>query len=658
MIKGIYRNVVDLPYKSIELHNKHHMINEKITTEQWIGLDTQPNCSIELRAGVLTAEFTHGRLMHVAYDERCLIDEIYFALRDANWGTVPYIISNLNIEKSERSFRITFCGEHDQNGIIYSWNAEIIGTADSKIEYSFKGKSKADFLRNRIGFCVLHPASFSGEQCVIEHSGSQEEIGIFPDHIAPFQPFKDISAITSFADSEHELKVEFSGDVFEMEDQRNWTDASYKTYCTPLDEPFPVPVKIGDSISQRVSLSFVKSNKRIKTERKKVQSKTGGIRLQEKSFSLGSRMTEPLDAYQLRRISDLQLSHICCEYDFSDSPKAFIEMLMQVKQIGADLRLTVFFTDDWHDEVKELLRILNDIPCCLAAITVFQKDVKVIPEDIFIHIRDELRVTGAKIGTGTNGYFTQINRERLTHHGADFISYANTPQVHAFDCDSIMTTTDGQIANIESCGALYPDTSIWINPLTMKIRWNPDATGEEIRLAGECPKDVDNRQMSLFAACWFIRSMAACIGAGARGATCFELTGSKGIMENSGITRDYYFPSVENMLFPLYFAFYALRGIGRCCINTDVRNQSAAIMLDDGKTKRVIIANCSKDSISVDCDLIPEGLNGVVVDEHNVAWLSQRKSVDEIEKCRKVYKTAGGAMVLTGYAIFFGEIQY
>lgn len=40
---------------------------------------------------------------------------------------------------------------------------------------------------------------------------------------------------------------EFEGDVFEMEDQRNWTDASYKTYCTPwgcpsrLSSPAAIP---------------------------------------------------------------------------------------------------------------------------------------------------------------------------------------------------------------------------------------------------------------------------------------------------------------------------------------------------------------------------------------------------------------------------------
>ena len=40
-------------------------------------------------------------------------------------------------------------------------------------------------------------------------------------------------------------EVRFEGETFEMEDQRNWTDASYKTYCTPLSLPYPVEVKEG-----------------------------------------------------------------------------------------------------------------------------------------------------------------------------------------------------------------------------------------------------------------------------------------------------------------------------------------------------------------------------------------------------------------------------
>ena len=41
-----------------------------------------------------------------------------------------------------------------------------------------------------------------------------------------------------------------------MEDQRNWTDASFKTYGTPLELPFPVEVVSGTKIVQTVTLTL------------------------------------------------------------------------------------------------------------------------------------------------------------------------------------------------------------------------------------------------------------------------------------------------------------------------------------------------------------------------------------------------------------------
>ena len=44
------------------------------------------------------------------------------------------------------------------------------------------------------------------------------------------------------------------GDTFEMEDQRNWTDASYKTYVRPLALPWPYTLAKGSSLEQSVTL--------------------------------------------------------------------------------------------------------------------------------------------------------------------------------------------------------------------------------------------------------------------------------------------------------------------------------------------------------------------------------------------------------------------
>ncbi len=81
------------------------------------------------------------------------------------------------------------------------------------------------------------------------------KIGHFPDLISPHQPFKQIQQVQHRINNKFEAIVHFAGDEFEMEDQRNWTDASFKTYCTPLDLPFPVNVPAGTEIAQSITLT-------------------------------------------------------------------------------------------------------------------------------------------------------------------------------------------------------------------------------------------------------------------------------------------------------------------------------------------------------------------------------------------------------------------
>ena len=61
----------------------------------------------------------------------------------------------------------------------------------------------------------------------------------FPELIDPWQPFKDMRAITHEVRPGVSAECRMEGDIFEMEDQRNWSDASYKTYVRPLALPWP-----------------------------------------------------------------------------------------------------------------------------------------------------------------------------------------------------------------------------------------------------------------------------------------------------------------------------------------------------------------------------------------------------------------------------------
>src|SRR4029079_9182209 len=81
------------------------------------------------------------------------------------------------------------------------------------------------------------------------------EQGSFPKSIAPWQPFFDVKGL-NYSVAGMAGSIHFEGDQFEMEDQRNWSDASFKTYCTPQSRPKPMLVRPGDQVQQAVALQI------------------------------------------------------------------------------------------------------------------------------------------------------------------------------------------------------------------------------------------------------------------------------------------------------------------------------------------------------------------------------------------------------------------
>jgi len=589
---------------------------------EWLGINSQCQQERKFHAGKLELILVEGRLKNLTFNGQVQISEIYFALRDPNWGTIPYCLDQFSFEETDDSFSVKFHARHEKDNIIFEWDGLITGSADSIVSYSFQGKANSDFEKNRIGFCVLHPACLSGINCDVEHMDGSVEKGIFPVDISPNPLFFGIKAITHYPDTNAAVSVVFDGDEFEMEDQRNWTDASFKTYCTPLRLPFPVSVKTGDTFSQTITVRLVSKKEAIRLEKQNstnLYSFEDGTHAHEPIFSLGSCITKPLSDGQIESVKDLGLSHLRFDYHFDERAELFLPVLFQLHKLGICMQLAISFTENWEKElesIKELLaRHLEGIEC----ITVFQQDVKVIPQEILRRIRDGLSSIPIKIGSGTDAYFSQINREHLPSDYVDFISYSNNPQVHAFDNESIMSTVEGQIANIKSCGSLYTDLPIFISPVSMKLRWNPDATGKTVLQPLQCPFDVDVRQMSLFAAAWFLKSLAACASNDVSSITYFELNGRKGIIEDEKIEDDYYFPSVSGMHYPLYFAFWALRGWEKAKVTTLWRNNLTAIALRFRESQRVVLSNPLAQENTVSLSGFSKSIKYMFIDESNIA---------------------------------------
>ena len=135
-------------------------------------------------------------------------------------------------------------------------------------------RTEDSFLTARCGFAVLHPLEgVIGRPAIIEHVDGAREQAVFPDLIAPSQPFKEIRAIEHPVAPGVAACCRMTGDIFEMEDQRNWSDASYKTYVRPLTLPWPYVMESGVRNRQSVELQITDSNPARMQQPMKMQSR-------------------------------------------------------------------------------------------------------------------------------------------------------------------------------------------------------------------------------------------------------------------------------------------------------------------------------------------------------------------------------------------------
>src|SRR5687767_6322500 len=147
-----------------------------------------------LRAGPLTLVFENGDLRYVRLGAREVIRRWYVAVRDRNWGTVPARISELKIEEGADRFRITYDAAHLEGAIDFRWRATITGDPDGSLSFSLDGTAHSTFLRNRIGFCLLHSRASAGARARAVRADGTVIEGELPALIAPAAPFDELKA--------------------------------------------------------------------------------------------------------------------------------------------------------------------------------------------------------------------------------------------------------------------------------------------------------------------------------------------------------------------------------------------------------------------------------------------------------------------------------
>lgn len=222
-----------------------------------------PPALTELTAGPFDGWLEGVDLRYLDAGEEELVRRIYVAVRDERWGTVPGRVTDLRTARNDDGFRVSFEVTHEEGDLAFGWRGEIRGDGE-RIVYRLDGAARSAFSYRRIGLCVLHPPLAAGAR-YRARTPDGWLTGRLPELIAPQR--EQSGVLQPLFPSYRDLWIErtpgqwvrfvFEGDLFEMEDQRNWTDGSFKTYSTPLALGGPHRAEPGQAIRQQVTTELV-----------------------------------------------------------------------------------------------------------------------------------------------------------------------------------------------------------------------------------------------------------------------------------------------------------------------------------------------------------------------------------------------------------------
>lgn len=456
-----------------------------------------------LQDGPLAASIRDGALGAVKFNGVEVLRALTYPVRNADWGT------HLTVTLAEETGPGTYLRRFADTGGVFTGTFRVAlaaGHVEAEVSFTFDRAAQV----NRAGFTLLHPIrGVAGSALTLRHPDGSASQTTFPARISPAQPARDIAGLLHKVGGV-EVEIGLEGDVFEMEDQRNWSDASFKTYCRPLSLPFPYPVAQGETIRQRVTLD---------------------LRAEGALMPPGD-VAAPVRAW---------LPQVMLAYEAGLSDLAALDAFRGLPVL---LRLT---PETPAQDLAALAGragtaleiVFDDLPGLQALIARAQtaglSPVRVAalprpylrshqpegpwptgagPADALAPLRAGF--PGAMVGGGSLTNFTELNRCRPDPDKVDFVTFGNTAVVHAADDLSVWQTLEAMPDILATAADIAAGKPLHLGLFSIGMRSNPygaavaaNPTRQRVPMAMEDP-----RQDADFAAAYALAVLARAAVAG------------------------------------------------------------------------------------------------------------------------------------------------
>jgi hypothetical protein len=542
------------------------------------GTAQAPPERIVLEAGPVSMTLENGALRWIRLGDVEVIRGIAFLVRDRNWGTPTPEIADLDIKRDGTGFRVTFNAICRTEDGALPWSAEIVASGDGALRFNASAAPAADFTTNRTGFVILHPLErVAGCPVEVTHTDGTQRRARFPALVDPEPCFFEIRALSHEAVPGVWATCTMEGDAWEMEDHRNWLDASFKTYVRPLALPHPYLIPAGSTVTQSVTLAFSGSipSPRPRSTAAPIEV-TFGDRLATCMPKIGLRapVQELKEAQQapLRAVGmQLVNGRIDPRQGHGENEiRAFSDL---AEALGAKLMLEYVAPcrADPAEELGAFAAALRRSGARPESVAIAPAEDRIRGEPgapppplallgaVYRAAREAL--PGMTIGGGTFAFFTELNRNWPPIGLIDYVTHMVSSTVHAADDRSMMENLASFRPIRETVRAFAGATPHRIVAANIGLEIGsgdpaPNPNDERIPMAR-----TDPRQRGLFGAAWTLGAMAELAPGGVDAVALGALAGAFGLAQGALVYPVYHV--VAGMAAAAGRQMIAVRGLDR-----------------------------------------------------------------------------------------------
>lgn len=473
---------------------------------------------------------------------------VHWLLRDAHWRTPPLRLASMSCEgvppgdpEPQAPWRLAMQGVFEPYADGRTSPPPAVQTTlwvegDPAGVLTVTGQAHlapgaAPLPLNRLGLCLLHPLSAAGARVEVVHDDGRRTTATLPRLVSPWPPFSGIRTLRLRLASGLWAVAEFEGDSFELEDQRNNADASFKTYSRSNFLPRPFLLEPGALVHQRVRLWVEALRATVHPPPDAPPAPPaldlGALRAgRPRRFALGLAL-EGSDLHSLARSAAQaaqlapDLLHLSLELGMTPrqhgaggrrplSARQAQVLARMLAAAGAELRLDLAGLS-----TPQALAQLPSLAAQLGAAGVVPRAVAVFPSSSAAVQAARAAFPHSLVGGGTPDFFVQLNRmDRLP--ALDFLTFRVCPSVHQADDRTVMDSAQALRGMLRTLQARHPGVPVQVGPSRIAAGRSPlgalapPGDGTPTPLAA-----TDTREPRAFGIAWAVAQVAAALAHGA-----------------------------------------------------------------------------------------------------------------------------------------------